>query len=116
MAGIALADLPAICPAIAAASKRPTRVAWPLDKRPGDGTHIGYCTRCGRDAFDGVRHRCPAKMEARNLAVIIAAKQFAEAEREFLASTADSLPRLRRAKIRDERFLALEAALTAHST
>lgn len=85
------------------------------ERRQGDGSHIGYCTTCGADTFNGPRHRCPNKITERALVLIMAAKQLLEAQRELQASSIGTLGNARALKHRDAMFDALEAAIKAHN-
>lgn len=81
----------------------------------GDGRHIGYCTRCGADVFNGPRHRCPKAIDRRAFDLIVAAKQFAEAEQAYRASTFGTLLRLRLNNDRTTRFDMLVRLIDEHN-
>lgn len=80
---------------------------------PNDGRHIGWCTQCGADVFNGKRHRCPKGIPRRALAVIIAAKSYVEAITCLRAASNGSLLHRRWADIEQGRLAELKAALSA---
>jgi predicted ATP-dependent serine protease len=81
---------------------------------PNDGQHVGYCTRCGADIFNGKLHRCPKGIPSRVLAVIIAAKSYVEAIEALRCASNGSLLHRRWIGIEQERLAELKAALSAH--
>jgi hypothetical protein len=81
---------------------------------PGDGRHIGYCTRCGADVFNGPRHRCPPKISRRAYDLIVAAKQYVEAVENLRACSNGTLIHKQCETSEQTSFDALKEAIAAH--
>lgn len=77
------------------------------------GAHTGWCSTCGGDCFNGLHHRCPKKIPAKTLAVVIAAKLYRDARIDLRASTNGTLQQVRAQKAEAERFDDLRDALSA---
>lgn len=56
----------------------------PLDH----GVLTGWCNRCGREEFNGLRHRCPKKLALGVRQVMHAASVYVRARRKARAGTA----------------------------
>jgi hypothetical protein len=81
-------------------------------KRPGDGRHVGYCNTCGADTFDGIRHRCPPKIDERTLGIIIAAKEYVWARRALRSTTIENEFARTKAEVAERHYFAsLEVAI-----
>ena len=73
------------------------------------GKLVGWCNTCGADVKNGIRHRCPKRMDARIRAVVDAARDV----RRFHAAVKTTSNEFLLAKAESDRLHAIECLIVA---